>query len=323
MLISIIIPVYQSKTNIEKSVRSVLDQTYSDLEIIIVDDCGQDGSIDIIKRVLNDYPSFVSRVRFIHHEHNRGCAAARRSGMQQANGDYILHVDSDDYIAPTMVEKMVRKAQELDADMVVTNYYYWYSSGNVLVTVEHQRNNVDFAKKVLLGNIHAGVWNKLIRTSIIKDNEVYPVPGINMGDDLTILLKALYYIGKIGYIDEPLYYYNRQSNDCISRTNYPIEVDVKLINYIAELVEKYNDEEIEAAFSLFKTGRFGRNLLYNNLNDVKRNQTVFGVSSWKQGFKHKRLPLHYKLVLAFYLNGFNIGVKMIRALAQKKKNQPG
>ena len=234
MLVSIIIPVYRSRKYIEKCVRSVLDQTYKDLEIIIVDDCGKDGSIDIIKRVLIEYPDMASKVRFIYHEFNKGCAAARRHGMKEATGKYILQVDSDDYAAPNMVEKLVTKAQEGDADMVVCNYYYTTNDRRSLVKVNVPNDNIEFASKVLQGYIHAGAWNKMMRRSILKEHEIYPVPGINMGDDMTILMQALFFMEKISYVNDALYYYNCSGDERLSRSIYPMINDIKLINLFSD-----------------------------------------------------------------------------------------
>ena len=323
MLVSIIIPVYRSKKYVEKCVRSVLDQTYKDLEIIIVDDCGKDGSIDIIKRVLIEYPEMVTKVRFIYHEFNKGCAAARRHGMKEATGKYILQVDSDDYVATTMVEKMVSKARECDADMVVSNYYYTFSTRRVLAEVIRPKDNLDFASKVLQGYIHAGAWNKMMRRSILNDHDIYPVPGINMGDDMTILMQALFYMEKISYVDDALYYYNCSGEDRLSRSIYPMINDIKLINLFSNFFEKNNIEnkDVCSSFGLFKIGRLSRNLLYNDLDDVSRFRKVYSVSKPSQVFAHKRLPLHYKLAAYFYLKNFMMGVKMLRRLISFKNSR--
>lgn len=321
MLVSIIIPVYRSKKYIEKCVRSVLDQTYKDLEIIIVDDCGKDGSIDIIKRVMIEYHNMANRVRFIYHDFNKGCAAARRDGMMEATGDYILQVDSDDYIDPSMVEKMVSKASAEDADMVVSNYYYTTPNRRTLVEIKKPVDNIDFASKVLLGYVHAGAWNKLMRSSIIKDNSLYPVPGINMGDDMTILLQALFHMDKISYIDDALYYYNDSNEESLSKNVYPMVNDVNLIKIINTFLLENNidNAKVKRSFELFRYGRLGRNLLYNDLDDVKRNMDVFNVSNAKEVFEHKRLPLHYKLVVFFYLKNLTSGVKLLRRLIRYKR----
>lgn len=322
MLISIVIPVYNSCQYVEKCIRSVFNQTYQDLEIIIVDDCGKDGSIDIIKRVLIEYPDVAPKVKFITHEFNQGCAAARRDGMKVATGEYILQVDSDDFVETTMVEKMVAKAQEDDADMVVCNYNYVYPNKRTLVEIIRPSDNIEFVSKVFQGNIHAGAWNKMMRRSILQKHDIYPVAGINMGDDMTILIKALFYMNKISYVGDALYFYNCKNDGRFSSSIYPMINDIKLINCFAKFFEenRIDDVEIHRSFQLLKIGRLGRNLLYNDLDDVKRHYDVYNVTEPRQAFVHKRLPLHYKLVIYFYLHNFMVGVKFLRRIVRIKKN---
>lgn len=323
MLISIVIPVYNSCRYVEKCIRSVFNQTYQDLEIIIVDDCGKDGSINIIKRVLIEYPEMVSKVRFIYHEFNQGCAAARRDGIKEATGEYILQIDSDDFVETTMVEKMVAKAQEDNYDMVVCNYYHTNNDRRSLIEIRRPVDNINFASLVLLGYVHAGAWNKMMRRSILKDHNIYPVAGINMGDDMTVLVQALFYMKKIGYIDDALYFYNCSNDESLSRTIYPMVNDLKLISLCSRffMENNINNEEIIKSFKLFRIGRLGRNLLYCDLNEVKENLKTFDVTSAEDVFEHKRLPLHYKLVVFFYLRKWMLGVKALRWLVRlKKKN---
>lgn len=321
MLISIVIPVYNSSRYIEKCIRSVFNQTYQDLEIIIVDDCGKDGSIDIIKRVLIEYPDFSSKVRFIYHEFNQGCAAARRDGMKEATGEYILQVDSDDFVDTTMVEKMAAKALEDDADMVVCNYYHTNKDRRSLVEIKRPSNNIEFVSMVLQGYVHAGAWNKMMRRSILAEHQIYPVAGINMGDDMTVLIQALFHVKKIGYIDDALYFYNCSNDESLSKTIYPMVNDLKLISLCSRFF-KENDitnEEVIKSFKLFRMGRLGRNLLYYDLNEIAENQMTFDVTNAKDVFEHKRMPLHYKLVTFFYLKKWMIGVKMLRWLVRFKR----
>lgn len=319
MLVSIIIPVYRSLKYIEKCIRSVFEQTYKDLEIIIIDDCGNDGSIDTIKRIMVEYPDASNKVKFVHHDKNEGCAASRRDGMLEANGDYMLQIDSDDYVDSTMVENLVSKAIEDGADMVVCDYFNCREGINTYAKVYHPKDNIDFVQKVLLGYIHAGLWNKLIRMSIIKENRIFPIPGINMCDDMTVLVNALFYIKTISFVNTPLYYYNHSAEGGVSRRIAPIENDLKLILFLKSVFDVQNNKQVDDAFAAFRAGYLGRNLLYNDLQDVKKNLTIFDVDNWRVVLEHKKLPLYYKIVVCFYLNKFFCGVWLIRKLVKTFK----
>lgn len=319
MLISIIIPVYRSQEYIEKCVRSVFNQTYKDLEIIIVDDCGKNDSIDIVRRVLLEFPDVAPKVRILENDFNKGSAVARKVGMEAATGDYILQIDSDDYVELTMVEKLVRKAQEDDADMVVCNMCYVYTNSRKIVRLEPPADNFDYISKILIGDMHAGVSNKLMRRSILKEHNIHPVPGVNMGDDMTILIQSLMFMNKISFIGDVLYYYNRAVEGSLSKSNYPIDNDIKIINLFEECLKlnKIEDPKVLKSFQMFKIGRLGRNLFCSDLEDVKNNLNVFTFDK-KLIMKHKNLPIHYRLIVWYYIHDFMLGVKLLRALKRLK-----
>ncbi len=117
--VSVCIPVYGVEKYIERCARSLFEQTMKDgIEFIFVDDCTPDRSIEILERVLKEYPQREKQVTVLHHPVNRGLVAARNSALAAASGDYIIHCDSDDWVDLDLYEKMYAKAAETDADMV-------------------------------------------------------------------------------------------------------------------------------------------------------------------------------------------------------------
>lgn len=320
MTVSIIIPVYRSQDYIEKCVRSVFNQTYKDLEIIIVDDCGKDNSIDIIKRVLMEFPNVVPKVRIIKNEFNKGSAVARDEGMKVATGDYILQIDSDDYVEYDMVEKLVTKAQEEDADMVICNMCYLFYKKRKIVKLFPPNDNLDYMSKILIGEMHAGVANKMMKRSVLVEHNIHPEPGINMGDDMTILFQCLMFMKKIVFIDDALYYYNRTVEGSLSKSIYPMINDIKIINLFDKCLKTNNidNPHVMESFQMFKIGRLGRNLLECDLNEIKKNLNVFTFDR-ALVMKHKNLPIHYRLIVWFYMIGFMPGVNFLRWLKGLKK----
>lgn len=107
--VSICVPVYGVERYIERCARSVFEQTYDNIEYIFVDDCSPDHSIDILKNVIEEYPARKPNVRIVRHEHNRGLAAARNTAIDNAGGDFVLHIDSDDYIPSDYVSLLATK----------------------------------------------------------------------------------------------------------------------------------------------------------------------------------------------------------------------
>ena len=102
--ISILVPIYGVEHYIERCARSLFEQTYPDIEYVFVDDCSSDQSIAVLEKVMEDYPLRKPHVKIIHHERNKGLSAARNTALEASAGDYVMHVDSDDYIEKTLIK---------------------------------------------------------------------------------------------------------------------------------------------------------------------------------------------------------------------------
>lgn len=167
--VSIIVPVYQVEKYIRQCIDSILAQTFTDFELILVDD----GSKDRSGQICDEYAGMDKRVKVIHQK-NSGAAAARNSGMDQAVGDYFLFVDSDDYVVPTMVECLYEKVVKEKADIAVCNYLYFFENdrekdfstsikSEVLPGTEifyNRKNERNYG-------IWTVVWNKLYRKETV------------------------------------------------------------------------------------------------------------------------------------------------------------
>ena len=120
--VSILVPVYNVSDFIERCLHTLFRQTYPNIQYIFVDDCSPDRSVEIIQDVLKDYPQRKDDVKIIKHEKNRGLAAARNTGLENAEGDFILNIDSDDFIELDMVELMFGKTKEEEDNIVVCDF---------------------------------------------------------------------------------------------------------------------------------------------------------------------------------------------------------
>ena len=135
MKVSIVVPVYNVAPYIEQFARSVFEQTLEDIEYVFVDDCSPDSSMDILLSVLEEYPHRKQKVKIVRHEKNMGIAVTRKDGYMKSTGEYMIYVDSDDYLEPRMLELMYAKAKEHDADMIVCDIYLYNKENcNVLKT---------------------------------------------------------------------------------------------------------------------------------------------------------------------------------------------
>ena len=121
--ISVIVPIYGVEKYIERCARSLFKQTISDrCEYIFVNDCTKDRSIDVLQRVIDEYPTL--KINILHHSQNKGLAGARNTGLDYASGKYIAHVDSDDYVDEDMLEALYNRAESEGCDIVWCDYYW-------------------------------------------------------------------------------------------------------------------------------------------------------------------------------------------------------
>ena len=129
--VSVIIPVYNVERYIERCVRSLFEQTLIDMEYIFVDDCSPDNSINILESVLEEYPNRKSQVKIIRHLENKGLPIARKTGIDNSTGDYIIQCDSDDWVDKDMYKAMYNMAVNTHSDVVVCGYYVSDGISNV------------------------------------------------------------------------------------------------------------------------------------------------------------------------------------------------
>lgn len=125
--ITICVPIYGVEKFIKKCAQSLSVQTYSNIEYIFVNDCTKDNSIAILKDALKQYPQRLEQVKIINHKANEGLGGARTIAIKNATGDYILHVDSDDYLASNAVDLLMNKAELSGADIVDGGYCDFHS----------------------------------------------------------------------------------------------------------------------------------------------------------------------------------------------------
>lgn len=125
--ISIIVPVYKAEKYLNRCVDSILAQTFTDFELLLIDD----GSPDKSGEICDEYARKDSRVRVIHKE-NGGVSSARQRGLDESIGEYTIHADPDDWVEPTMLEELYNKANKEDADMVICDFFYEYKTGSVI-----------------------------------------------------------------------------------------------------------------------------------------------------------------------------------------------
>lgn len=214
-LVSIGIPVYGVEKYIERCARSLFEQTYENIEYIFIDDCTPDDSINILKKVIDDYPHRKESVHIIRHEHNKGLAGARNTFIEHATGEFVVHVDSDDWVDLTLIEKFVSKQSENDSDIVSVNYLKVYKNYNLSINEAPFIDVKTYRENVLLRKAKGHIWGHIFKKSLYTNNNISCEEGINMGEDFQVYAKLLFYAQKISFITEHLYKYN-----CLNEGSY-------------------------------------------------------------------------------------------------------
>ncbi len=205
--VSIIVPVYNAEPYLHRCVESLLKQTLTDIEILLIND----GSTDNSGTLCDEYATKDPRVK-VFHRTNHGVAATRQFGLELVSGKYVIHADPDDWLDLDMLEKMYKTAEKENADLVVCDIKMEYE--NKTVYLKQYFSSSDPSKIVIeyINNHHGGCWNKLIRTSCIEKYHVNFIPGVNLGEDRIFHLRLLQNPLKVANCPNTCYHYDKYSN---------------------------------------------------------------------------------------------------------------
>lgn len=208
-LISVIVPIYNVEQYIERCVDSIINQTYKNLEIILVDD----GSPDNCPQICDEYAKKDNRIKVIHKE-NGGLSDARNAGMKIATGDYISFIDSDDWIDTSMFEDMLNQLIEDGSDVVSCGVKWVKEYGtlirNVTVNESSVINRYDAEKEIIVdGKLKQHVWNKLYRTELIKD---IPFEKGKYHEDVFWSYQIFGKVNTVSIMNDSYYYYVQRGN---------------------------------------------------------------------------------------------------------------
>ena len=226
-MVSVIMPVYNAEQFLTRSVLSIMNQTYGNVELICVDDGSIDSSLRILNKIKGDYP--LNRMKIISQK-NFGPAAARNKGLDEAEGDYIAFLDSDDYVEPNAYEKLINTALKSDADIVVFGGSTFPDSFpenqwimRKLTPSNKVYNTVDAGKKALLMEESSKpfLWQHFIKREIIESNpRLRMKEDFKLGEDQIFIFSYFPRARKVVYIANKLYHYRvRESGSIMNNYN--------------------------------------------------------------------------------------------------------
>lgn len=274
--VSIIVPVYNSEKYLKRSIESILNQTYKDLEIIIIDDKSTDNS----KKIIQKYASSDNRIRAFYSEVNHGVSRSRNIGLKSISGDYVMFMDSDDYIVPEAIERMVNASIKYDAD-IVDNYHliiyskknkeYYFTESKVpkkTLVMGSLKDNIDILTKSTY------ITGKLIKKELIGDLTFDE--SLRRYEDLVFEHNLKKKIKNLVFLNDVDYYYYQVSDSLINTLG---EKHIAYLDAAKEVIDNYKDsnEEIKLRIeSLLVTNGFltGVSKIVKNDKSIEENTDI-------------------------------------------------
>lgn len=216
-LISVVIPVYNIQTYLKECLNSVKNQTYKNIEIILVDD----GSTDNSGTICDDYAKIDSRI-IVLHKKNRGVSSARNEGIKVATGKYISFIDSDDWIAPDMLEKLYIAIKDSDSSIACCTFSEVTSDGRIIFPCGTYKHEIITSKMIAkkfcdegyVKNVMFPPWNKLFRRDVTA--QIKFRNGLRMGEDFLFCMECVTEAGEMVIVDEPLYFYRLREGSAMT-----------------------------------------------------------------------------------------------------------
>ena len=243
MLISVIVPVYNSASHLGKCIESVLNQTYKTFELILIDDGSTDESLNICRI----YEKMDNRVCVIHQE-NKGVGTTRNNGIMVSKGAYIMFLDSDDYLDENMLDDAVKHVGKNEDMYVSGTLMEYYENNQIVKTVEYKGKEKKYSPKSLLEQFDidypllciGGPCSKLFKTSILLESKCLFNTEMTVSEDSLFCLEYLEKISTISFSDKCYYHYRREGNTSLwSRyTRNLYDYQCKSYGYMKFLIEK-------------------------------------------------------------------------------------
>ncbi len=302
--VSIIVPVYNTKDYILRCVDSLINQTYKDIEIILVNDGSLDNSIELVNEKYDD-----DRIIIVNQE-NMGSGQARNNGIKKATGDYLFFVDSDDFIDKNTIMIMMNKMVSDKVNLVICDYYKYFDNQNKthINNIPNYDSNND--KQSVIGM--PGAVCKLFKKEIFDKYDINFLPGVYFEDNAIIPFVCAV-SGKYAYVNKPLYYYYQREGSALNKIEYNegYEAIFDSLNYLYDKFDKYDiinkyNQELEYIFIEYLLHASNlRFLKFNKLDNIKRVSRIMKEKypNYKNNKYFKMENIKYRIVCnLFYKN---------------------
>lgn len=321
--VSVIIPVYNVEKYIKKCLDSLVNQTLSDIEIIVVNDGTPDNSQIIIDEYVKKYPDKVISIV----KENGGQGSARNIGLEKATGEYIGYVDSDDYVELNMYEELYGKAKENDSDIIICGNNIVYENNSKKIPEINYDNKFNNFENAFFGKM--AVWNKLYKKEILINNNIKFKEKV-WYEDFAFTLKTLVNAKTIDFLDKSLYNYLWREGSTMNNNNVKRNLEIldafdDIRNYLIsnDLLNKYYSYLEFNAINHIYVSTVVRVINANASNDLKKeviDKLLEYMNSNFKDFKNnkyiKTLSMNRKII--YYLIKFKL-YKLVNIIFKMKK----
>lgn len=307
--VSIIIPVYNAENYIEKCIKSLVDNTYKNIELILINDASSDNSFCICQQLSRKY----SCLKLLNNKENRGVSYTRNRGLEFATGELIMFTDSDDWVEKDYIERMVKEHDNHKNALVICGYvnHDEVKNGRTDIFAWNNLKNTEMVnRKDVLYELYEQrllqqLWNKIFDKKIIHDQKIRFDETISIGEDFRFILQyiKLAKIERIVKYNYPLYHYSRDNQDSLMTKYGQEKIEEPLFNFrlLYELME-YSEEKIQELLEEQKreiTFQYGYAILHNNQftkkQKIKLMQENIG-QEWKYSYRmNKKLLVKEKI----------------------------
>lgn len=297
-LISIIVPVYKAERFLHKCVDSILSQTFSDFELLLIDD----GSPDNSGKICEDYKAKDSRIRVIHKE-NGGASSARNVGLEKAMGEWVCFVDSDDWIERNCLEVVYHYAVEDELDCIQFSYKRINKEGNIVITEVGETPVMNLKDYINAGVFCFRAGGTLLNMNVINSLNLRFKEGLKLAEDQLFMLTAMTHSKRMRRIPDTFYCYFINENSVTENTHFN-EVCDSIIAYSEfkhkDIFHRHIDSMILAqSFAALKLSDCRISMLYGILKNIKIETKVGELDGFNMKFL--KLMWNYFLLPALFL----------------------
>lgn len=241
IVISLIVPVYGVEKYIAEFARSVFSQSYPHVQFIFINDGTKDNSMDVLNKVVDsEFPDIRDKVVIVDKK-NAGLPAARKTGLEYVTGDYVYHVDPDDWISPGSFEAIASKAAETDADIIFFNYVKEYESRTSVKKECPYRisEKQTYIRNMYNHKAYGTLCNKCVKRSLYTQSEIFH-PRYSYAEDCYLSVQLVARASSIAYLDMDVYHYRKNNPHSITRQGRKRRKEEYAMNFL-DLYEKYRE----------------------------------------------------------------------------------